>query len=158
MSGAADIVAKLRGALADAYAGTAQAGGDYNRANKAAIAEDDIERSFRAAASAILAVEHLEEQAKRAARDLRMCLNAMLQDAGCHSTGDANITVSLAKKPAFLSIEDEHRIPRQFFVTLPPQLDKDRLKQALKGGVDVSGASMVTPNEMQLRIAVKAKE
>ena len=157
MSYAAGIVEKLRYALTDAYAGTMRAGQDYARANKEALAQDDVMACFQRMAHTILAAEHLQQQAERAVKDLRMCMSAMLMDSGAVKITDGAVTAYLAKRPAFVSIDEEARVPREFFAAPPPKPDLSAIKKALHGGVEVPGASLVVPNEMSLRLVTHDK-
>jgi len=158
MSGASEAAEKLHAAMRDQYGAALQAGRDLATTYKQASEKLDVVEAMAATASIVLALEHLQAQAERAAKDLRLCLNGTMQDIGCHNVSNGDITVSLARKAAFVTVDDEQRIPRHFFKAVEPQLDKKAVKQALQGGVEVPGASLATPNDMTLRIAIRAKE
>lgn len=51
-------------------------------------------------------------------------------------------TLSLRNVPPGLDIVDEKLIPESFFIPQPPKLDRTALKEALKAGKQVSGATL----------------
>lgn len=54
-------------------------------------------------------------------------------------------SLSIAKNPPAVEIEDERQIPQDYFVSPPPpppQIDKKLIAQALKDGFDVPGARL----------------
>jgi hypothetical protein len=147
----------LHKAMADAYAPVYRAGADYASSHKKAAGVTDIVETMAAMASTILAAEHLRDTADQAVKDMRAALAEQMDSVGCTKATDGAIVAYLSKKPSFLSIDDEAIIPRHFFVTKPPELDRKSLKAALEKS-EIPGARIVVPNDMRLNVKVVSKE
>jgi len=155
VSGARDIVAKLHAGLSEAAKFVVQPGQDLMKAVRHACDASDIEAVYQRTGHAIQAAKHLKEQVTRVEGDLRDLLAAQMQDAGASRTSDGMVTVSLARRPQFASVDDEKQIPRHYFKDRAPELDKAELLRDMQAGVQVPGASIGKPNSMQLRITFK---
>lgn len=148
----------LKAAASMAYAATVQAGKDYATAHKALVAAGDVVPAMQAAITAIMAAEHLQEAVGQAVRDLRFVLSAQMQETGATKIAIPDgPSAHLARRQAFISIDDETRIPRHFYVQPPPALDRKALKDALKAG-EVPGVHLSTPNDLSLVLRSNAKE
>ena len=89
----------------------------------------------------------LEENAGR--------LKTRLQDA-MTATGQKTIktnlfTFGIRKNPAALSVVDEDKIPEQYWVIPEPVLDKTRLKEDLKAGQEIPGATLTQGESLTIR-------
>lgn len=74
-----------------------------------------------------------------------------LKNTGKKSVDAGTFKFSIAKNPAAVQVVDESLIPKDFFVTPSPQLDKTALKEALKTGVEVTGASLVQGESLRIK-------
>ena len=60
--------------------------------------------------------------------------------------------VTLSYRPSEqVFIEDAMRIPEQFLTPQDPKIDKTAIKEAIKQGVTVPGASLLPKNNLQIR-------
>ncbi len=152
MSGAQDAIAALQSVASDAYRATHIAGSHYARANQGVAEADDIVKALSCTIDLLVAAESLHKAADEAVAMLRRTLGEVMSDTGATQIKGLHHTAQLARKPAFLTIENEAAVPEQFWVQPPKAIDKRALKSALKDGALIEGVNLVTPNEMQLRI------
>lgn len=145
----------LHAAIKAEYEGTLQAGRDMAREFRQTMAQTDLVMTIGTAASLVLAAEHLAEIATSMVRKLREQLAATMLETGAPSIAIGNgVTVSMARRPSFVSVDEEARIPRHFFTQPAPTLDKKALKEALKTQ-DIPGCHLAVPNDQVLRISTK---
>lgn len=74
-----------------------------------------------------------------------------LKNTGKKSVDAGTFKFSIAKNPAAVKVLDESLIPIDFFVTPEPSLDNKALKDALKNGVEVTGAALVQGESLQIK-------
>jgi hypothetical protein len=152
MSGASEAVKALQAVASDAYRATHIAGSHYARANQGVAEADDIVKALAATIDLLVAAESLHKAADEAVALLRRTLGETMNEVGASQIKGLHHTAQLARKPAFLTVENEATVPEQFWVQPPKAIDKRALKSALKDGALIEGVNLVTPNEMQLRI------
>lgn len=83
--------------------------------------------------------------------DLRKYILECMQKNGIQKIDCPWFSVSIAKNPAAVLVEDERQIPAEFFVTPAPQLDKKAVSEALKEGKDVPGAKLTQGYRLNVR-------
>lgn len=83
--------------------------------------------------------------------DLRQYILECMQKNGIQKIDCPWFSVSIAKNPAAVLVEDERQIPAEFFVTPAPQLDKKAVSEALKEGKDVPGAKLTQGYRLNVR-------
>jgi hypothetical protein len=155
VSGAQESVRALHKAALDSYRPTVEPGRRLVSSVKAATEATDIILVMQSLVDVIIAAEGLQTAAEAAVKAARAALSSEMQNTGATSIQCEHHGAHLARRQAFLSIDDEALISRDYFVQLPPQLDKKALKAALQNG-PVQGASLVTPNDMSLVIRSKS--
>ena len=103
---------------------------------------------LKAQADAIKAAEARMAARRRAKSNLAARLSgyltAEMQRTGIKKIENAEISVSLAKKPQSVEILDEKQIPGTYWTTPEPVINKAALKFALKEG-DIPGARLSAP-------------
>jgi hypothetical protein len=67
---------------------------------------------------------------------------------------EADFTVSVRAGAPTLDVVGEDNIPAAYWKPQPPKLDKQGILSALKGGVEVEGASLAPP---QMKLSVRTK-
>lgn len=81
---------------------------------------------------------------------MKNALLAFLQQSGQDKVKAGSFAVSTATTQA-VQITDESAIPRNYLVEQPPKIDKIRIKNALKAGEEISGASLVKNMGVRIR-------
>ena len=152
MSGASEAVKALQATASNAYRATHIAGSHYAGANRGVEEADDVVKALSCTIDLLVAAEALQKASDDAVAMLRRTLGEVMSDTGATQIKGLHHTAQLARKPAFLTVENEATIPEQFWVQPPKTVDKRLLKSALKDGLLIEGVNLVTPNEMQLRI------
>jgi hypothetical protein len=155
-SHANDIATALRERVAAIATSVGNAGRGFTRAVQGVAQGADIMDVMRAAVAALAAAEALHDTADSAVREARAALAECMENSGAPSVKTEHHSAYLSRKQPFLSITDESKIPRDFYVQPPVALDKRALKSALIDGVTVDGVSLVTPNSMSL--VIRARE
>jgi len=83
----------------------------------------------------------------------RYVLDAM-QHNGIERIDCPFFSISIAKNPPAVDVYDERQIPADYFTDPPPpapQLDKNLIKQAIKGGFEVPGARLTHGVRLNIR-------
>lgn len=62
--------------------------------------------------------------------------------------GTFSVSVASTQK---VNVTDESKVPSQWLVPQPPQVDKVGLKEALKGGATIEGAELITTEGVRIR-------
>lgn len=60
-------------------------------------------------------------------------------------------TVSVQNNPASVHVEDETKIPRDYFTEQEPKLDKTRIKNELKNGLEINGAELKQSQRLTIK-------
>jgi hypothetical protein len=155
MSGAAEAAKTLHKAALDSYRPTVEPGRRLVSSVRAATEATDIILVMQSLVDVIVALEGMHLAVEAGIKAARAALSSEMQNTGATSIQCEHHGAHLARRQAFLSIDDEALISRDYFVQLPPQLDKKALKAALQNG-PVQGASLVTPNDLSLVIRSKS--
>lgn len=150
MSYESQAVDALHDAAAQVYAPTLTAGKALAAAYSSAKATNDIVAVLAALTDLVTAARDLHDAADHAMKQLREAMTEVMASTGATRIEGARYTAHLQRKPAFISISDEALIPRTYFVQPPPKLDTSALKDALKNGTEVPGATLAIPNEQTL--------
>lgn len=80
----------------------------------------------------------LDNQAKR----LKQYLIDQLELTGKKKVQGKLLTVSVRNNQPSVYVEDERKIPRDYFKEQEPKLDKNRLKDDLKSGTEINGVEL----------------
>ena len=148
MSGASEAVKALQATASNAYRATHIAGSHYARANQGVAEADDIVKALSCTIDLLVAAEQLHASADAAVKMLREVLSATMNDTGATTVQATHHSAHLARKPAVLTV-DETQLPAEFIVQRPT-VDRAAIKEAIKAGTEVPGASMLVPNQMSL--------
>jgi hypothetical protein len=150
------IATALRERVAGIALTVGNAGRGFTRAAQGASQASDVEAVMQAGVAAVIAAEALHAAADASVRLLREALAEAIEASGSPSVKTEHHSAYLSRKQPFLSITDESKIPRDFYVQPPVALDKRALKSAITDGIAVDGVSLVTPNSMSL--VIRARE
>jgi hypothetical protein len=150
MSGASEAVAALQGAAKAAFQSAFDAGSAFGRSHSAVRQASDLVDVFRAMIDLTVAAEGLHHAADLAVASLREALSAEMEATGCTQVQGTAVNAHLSRKPQFLSVENPDLIPREYYVTPAPTLDKKAVISALRDGIQIEGVSLMTPNRMSL--------
>ncbi len=67
---------------------------------------------------------------------------------------EVDFTATLKQGPEAVEVTDESKIPNAFWIPVPPKLDKQSLRAALRSGDAIEGAMLSEPKPvLQVRIA-----
>jgi hypothetical protein len=154
MSGAADATAALQSAARECYTSAFEAGSQFARAHSAVAKAADVVDTLARTIDMLVAAERLHDEADAAVKALRATLSATMNDTGATTVQGTHHAAHLARRPAFVSIDQEDLIPAEFVVQ-KPSIDKRAIASAIKDGVVVAGASLLTPNQMSLVLTAK---
>lgn len=81
---------------------------------------------------------------------LKNRLKESMQRFGIEKVSSPTLTVSFRKSNA-VEIENEALIPAAYFDSKPPTVSKTRIKEAIKAGTDVPGATLVEHKNLQIK-------
>jgi len=129
---------------------------DVNEWLDAIEGETDFQEAIEEVAKAILEIDgqiagvrHVEttlkgrrDRLERSKDSLRGVILAAMDKAGIEKIQRPIVTISAEDKPREIGPMDEALIPARFFEPQPPKLDKKALREALRGGEDVPGATL----------------
>jgi hypothetical protein len=155
MSYAETLAATLKAAAQETYKATYEAGSNFGRAHSALRNVDDLVEVMSRMIDLAVAAEALHNEADLAVKHLRAALAEAMESSGATTVQSAHHSAHLARKPAFLSIGDNAKIPEQFYVQPPPTLDKRALISAMKDGLVFGDVTLSVPNTMSLVIKTK---
>lgn len=155
MSGADEARDAIRRTLVAVYPAVHSAGVAYVKAYKDAIASDDLVDTMRNTVLAILAAEQLQAMAEEAQKSARAMLCAQMAETGATSIQTDSQTAYIARKAAWVSIDQEDLLPPDYMRQPPAAPDKKAIKAAIEGGEDVPGCTLVRPNDFSLVIRSK---
>lgn len=89
----------------------------------------------------------LEANTKR----LKLYAEQSMLDAGVKKSKGALFTFSIQKNPAALDIVDEKMIPKAYFTTPQPVIDKAAIKEELKLGHEIPGAQLTQGESLRIK-------
>ena len=137
------------------YAPTHAAGAAYGTAYAALTRETDLVAAMSAMVDVIIAAEELEAAASAAVKAARAALAAEMQDTGATQIASGHHLAYLARKPAYVVVDDPDAVPTAFLHQPPALPNKAAIKKAVEAGHAVPGAALIIPNEMTLGIKGK---
>jgi hypothetical protein len=149
MSGASQAVDALQAAAQAAYRSTFEAGSHFARAHSNVRVATDLVDTMARTIDLIAAIEALHDAADAGVGDLRAALATVMSETGATKVEGTHHVAYLARKAAFVSINQETAIPPEFVVQRT-SIDKAAIKTALKDGAEVPGASLIQPNDQTL--------
>ena len=150
MSYESDAVDGLRTATEAAYAACWEAGKAFAQGSAAVTKASDIVDTLARTIDLLVAAETLHRTADAAVANIRAKLAETMEATGATTVQATHHSAHLSRKPAFVSLGDESLIPSEYYVQPPPALDKRAIKAALMDGKEVPGATISTPNSMNL--------
>jgi hypothetical protein len=145
-SGADAAVAVLKAAAQASYKATFEAGSQFARAHTDVRQATDLVEALARSIDLLVAAEALHAEADAAVKALRATLSATMNDVGATTIQGTYHAAHLSRRPAFVSIDQEDLVPAEFSTT-KVVLDKRAIASAIKDGIAVPGASLLTPNE-----------
>jgi hypothetical protein len=154
MSGAADATVVLQTAAAECYRSAFEAGSQFAARHTAVRQATDIVEVLSRVIDMLVAAERLHDEADAAVKTLRATLATTMSDTGATTVQGTHHAAHLSRRPAFVSIESEDLIPAEFSTT-KVVVDKRAIASAIKDGIAVPGASLLTPNEPVLVLKAK---
>jgi hypothetical protein len=146
MSGATAATQALQQAAANCYRSAFEAGSAFARQHTAVRQATDLVDTLARTIDLLVAAERLHEEADAAVKTLRATLATTMFDTGATTVQGTHHAAHLSRRPAFVSIESEDLIPAEFSTT-KVVVDKRAIASAIKDGIAVPGASLLTPNE-----------
>ena len=149
MSMAADAVAALHETARANYKAVFEAGSQFANRHIAVAKAEDVVVTMAASIDMLVAAEALHDASEAAVKALRTTLAAQMAETGAAAIQGTHHTAGLAKRPAFVSIDNEAELPAEYLITKTAP-DKKAIASAIKDGVAVPGASLLTPNEQVL--------
>jgi Siphovirus Gp157 len=145
----------LQDAVRRAYRPVWDAGAAYSdmylQVGKAA----DVVETMQRTVSLILTAGYLAEMAAEAEKAARDILAAQMVETGASTIQTDGHTAYLAKKAAFVSIDQEDLVPDNYRRQPDPVIDRKAIKQAIEAGDAVPGCTIVRPNESVLCIKAR---
>lgn len=157
MSGASEAVAALRDTAETVYEQCHRAGGTFARAIVELRKTGDIVETMQATIDMLVAAEALHDASDATVKALRNTLSQQMSETGCTTVQAQHHSAHLARRPAFVSIDNEGLLPPEFVVQ-KPSIDKKAIAAAIKDGVEVAGASLLTPNEPVLVLRARKEQ
>jgi hypothetical protein len=156
-SGAYAAAAALKAAAQAAYRSTFEAGSQFSRANIAVRQATDLVEVLARSIDLLVAAEALHAEGEAAVKALRATLAETMNDVGATKIEATHHAAHLSRRPAFVSIDQEELIPAEFSTT-KVVLDKRAIASAIRDGIAVPGASLLTPNEPVLVLRARSME
>lgn len=95
-------------------------------------------------------LEKMKQKINKGAELLKNRLKMAMEQFGIERINDMNITISFRKSEA-VEIANEVMVPLEYKDQPPPKVSKTRIKEAIKKGIDVPGASLVQRNNLQIK-------
>ena len=95
-------------------------------------------------------LEGIRTKAIKGKELLKNRLSEAMKQFGIERISTPTITISFRKSEA-VEINEETIVPPAFFDQPPPKVSKSRIKEAIKAGQDVPGASIVVRNHLQIK-------
>ncbi len=95
-------------------------------------------------------LESLLAKANKGRELLKTRLSVAMHQFGIERISSPTITISFRKSEA-VEIEDEFDLPVEYFDQQAPKVSKIRIREALKAGVYVPGAELVTRSNIQIK-------
>jgi hypothetical protein len=145
----------LQDAVRNAYRPVWDAGAAYSNAYLQVGKSTDIVETMQHTVSLILTASHLAEMAAEAEKTARDILAAQMAECGATTIQADGHTAYLAKKAAFVSIDQQDLVPSGYWRQPDPIIDRKAIKQAIEAGDNVPGCTIVRPNESILCIKVR---
>jgi Siphovirus Gp157 len=145
----------LQDAVRKAYRPVWDAGAAYSNAYLQVGKASDIVDTMKHAVELILTAGHLSEMAAEAEKAARDILAAQMAEAGATTIQTDQHTAYLARKAAFVSVDQEDLVPSNYWRQPDPVIDRKAIKQAIEAGDAVSGCTIVRPNESTLCIKTR---
>jgi hypothetical protein len=145
----------LQDAVRDAYRPVWDAGAAYSNAYLAVGKSADIVEAMQHTVALILSAGHLSEMAAEAEKAARDILALQMAECGATTIQTDAHTAYLARKAAFVSIDQEALVPGNYWRQPDPVIDRKAIKQAIEAGDAVPGCTIVRPNEMTLAIKTR---
>jgi hypothetical protein len=112
----------------------------------------DIVETMQRTVDLVLAASHLAEMAAEAEKTARSILSEQMTETGATSIQTDGHTAYLARKPAFVSVDQPNLVPHELMTQPAPVIDKRAIKAAIESGTEVPGCTIVRPNEFALVI------
>jgi Siphovirus Gp157 len=145
----------LQDAVRSAYRPVWDAGAAYSNAHIQALKATDIVDTMRCAVDLILSAGHLSEMAAEAEKAARDILATQMAECGATTIQTDAHTAYLARKAAFVSIDQDDLVPDNYRRQPDPVIDRKAIKQAIESGDAVPGCTIVRPNESVLNIKAR---
>jgi hypothetical protein len=139
-------VEALHEAARKSYRGGFEAGTRFAQAHSAVAKATDVVEVMSRTIDLLAAAEAMHDQFDGAVKDIRATLAAQMSETGATTIQGKYHSAHLARRPAFVSIDNEELLPAEFIVQ-KPGIDKRAIAAAIKDGAQVPGASLLTPNE-----------
>jgi hypothetical protein len=92
----------------------------------------------------------LLEKAQKSKELLKNRLSGAMQQYGIERLSSPTLTISFRKSEA-VEVTDENAIPAEYLIQPPAYPGKTRIKEAIKAGITVPGAELVTRSNLQIK-------
>lgn len=84
-------------------------------------------------------------------KNIKQYLQREMENIGKTKIKGELFNINVQNNPPAVKIFDEKKIPRTFFVSQKPKLDKSQVKSALKEGFNVPGAELTQTKSLRIR-------
>jgi Siphovirus Gp157 len=145
----------LQDAVRRTYRPVWDAGAAYSNAYLQVGKSTDIVDTMQRAVELILTANHLSEMAAVAEKAARDILATQMAETGATTIQTDAHTAYLARKAAFVSVDQPELVPDGYMRQPDPVIDRKAIKQAIEAGDIVPGCTVVRPNESQLNIKAR---
>lgn len=82
---------------------------------------------------------------------LKVNLQQTLNLAGVKRVNTPLFKVYIQKNPPSVTIENGVEIPEEYYIPQDPKLDKEKLKEDIKKGIDIAGVSLKQSESLRIR-------
>lgn len=150
MNGADEARDALHNALSAAYGPVYACGVAFAKAQKECAAMTDLGNLMCSAVGLIVAAEALKSAADNAEKCARAALAATFQETGAPEVITLHHKAYMSAKATFVSVDQPDMVPEGYWNE--PTANKKAIKEAIEGGIDVPGCTLIRPNGQTLNI------
>lgn len=122
-----------------------------SKAENSAKVIRELEGNINALTSEIQRLNERKTALNNNVRFLKEYLQNEMEKVGKDKIKSDLFTVGIQNNPPSVRVEDERKIPRDYFAPQDPKLDKTKLKDELKRGKEIEGAELRQTRGLRIR-------
>ncbi|MCO8297232.1 siphovirus Gp157 family protein [Tetragenococcus halophilus] len=122
-----------------------------SKAENSAKVIRELEGNINALTSEIQRLNERKTALNNNVRFLKEYLQNEMEKVGKDKIKSDLFTVGIQNNPPSVHVGDEKKIPRDYFTEQEPKLDKTRLKNELKSGVEIDGAELRQKRSLRIK-------